>query len=85
MPVLGDELMLMDMLGCTKKEYTTWSTVPLEQFVGCMINFDHTKMTLNISQYHLIAKTTQVFNNDSKSLINFNTPATPHKGFSRKQ
>ena len=36
-------------------------------------------MNLNISQPCLITKMTQVFNNDMKSLITFNTSDKPHK------
>ena len=42
-------------------------------------------MTLNISQPDLINKMTQGFKEDVKSLMNFNTPATPHKGVVRHQ
>ena len=52
----------------------------LEDCVGCTINHDLTKMTLDISQTDIITKITQGYNEDEKSLINFNTPATPHKG-----
>ena len=40
-----------------------------------MIKRDLTKMTLNISQPHLITKTTNM-----KSLMNLNTPDTLHTG-----
>ena len=53
---------------------------PLEDFSGCTLKRDLTKMTLKISQPHIITKTTKGFNKDVKSLMNFNTPATPHKG-----
>ena len=52
----------------------------LEDFVGCMIKRDLTNMTLNISQPDLIHNINQVFNEDMKSLITFNTPATPNNG-----
>ena len=45
-----------------------------------MIKHDLENMTLNIYKSHLIVKTVQGFNDNVKSLINFNTPATPHKG-----
>ena len=51
----------------------------LEYFVGFMIKCDLTKMIPNISQPHIITNTTQVFNEDAKSLMIFNTPDTPHK------
>ena len=52
----------------------------LEDFVGCNINRDLTKATLNIYQPDLITNMTQVFNKYVKSLMNLNTPATTHKG-----
>ena len=52
----------------------------LEDFIGCTIKRDLAKMTLKISQPDLINKMTPGFNEDAKSLITFNTPATPHKG-----
>ena len=58
----------------------TRSKSPLEELVICTIKCDRTKMTLKISQPHLIAKMTQLFNNDVKSLMTFNTQGTPHKG-----
>ena len=57
----------------------------LEDFVGCTINWDLTKMTLNIYQSDLTTKVTQVFNKDVKSLMTFNTPDIPHKGIVRNQ
>ena len=48
----------------------------LEDFIGCTVNSNITKMTLKISQPHLITKMTQGFNEDMKSLMTFNTPAT---------
>ena len=54
--------------------------IELEDFVGCLIKHDFTKMTLKISQPYLITNMNQLFNKDDKSLMNFNTPATPHKG-----
>ena len=51
----------------------------LEDFVGCTIKRDLTKTTLNISQTDIINKKTQGFNEDVKSLMTFNNPATPHK------
>ena len=55
----------------------------LEDFIGCTIKRDLTKMTLNISQPDIINKTTQGFNEDMQSLMTFNTPATSHKGVVR--
>ena len=52
----------------------------LEDFVGCMIKRDLTKMTLKISQPDQITNMTQGFNKGLKSRISFNTPDTPHKG-----
>ena len=57
----------------------------LEDFIGCTIKRDLTKMTLNISQPDIINKTTQGFNEDMQSLMTFNTPATSHKGVVRNQ
>ena len=57
----------------------------LEDFIGCSIKRDLTKMTLNISQPDIINKTTQGFNEDMQSLMTFNTPATSHKGVVRNQ
>ena len=51
----------------------------LEDFVGFTIKHDLTNTTLNISQPDTINKMTQVFNGDLKSLMIFNTPATPNK------
>ena len=50
-----------------------------------MIKLELTKMNLKIYQPDLINKMTQGFNKHVKSLMNFNTPATPHKGILRKQ
>ena len=57
----------------------------IEEFIRCTINRDLNMITLNISQPYLINKMTQVFNEDVKSLMTFNTPATPHKGIVRNQ
>ena len=51
----------------------------LEEFLECTIKCDLTKMTINISQHHLINKITQEFNEDMKSLMTFNTQDAPHK------
>ena len=51
----------------------------LEKFVRCMIKCEITKIPLKIYQQHLIIKTTQVLNEEVKSLMIFNTPDTPHK------
>ena len=56
----------MNMVECIKKEYVTQSMGGLEDFVGCMIKRDLTKMTHNISQLDLINKTTQEFNGHLK-------------------
>ena len=61
-------------------EYAILSMVTLEEFVGCTITHDLYKMSIKISKLHLIAKMTQGFNSDIKLLMDFNTPATPHKG-----
>ena len=63
----------------------TQSTVPLEDFLLYTIKLDLTNMTLKISQPHLITTMTQLFNKYVKSLMNFNTPATPHKVIVRDQ
>ena len=57
----------------------------LVDFIGCVIKLDLTKMTLKIYQPDLINKMTQVFNEDVKSLMTLNTPATPHKWIVRNQ
>ena len=51
----------------------------LDEFVGCTINRELTKIILQISQPYLITKMTQIFNEDMKSLINFNAPDIPYK------
>ena len=58
---------------------------PLEDFVGCTINLDLINTTLMISQLHLIKKMSEEFNNNMKTIMNFNTPDTPHKGIARNQ
>ena len=45
----------------------------IEDFTVCMINRDLAKITLNISQIHIIIKMTQV-----KSCMTFNNPTIPH-------
>ena len=57
----------------------------LEEFVRCMIKCELTKITFKIYQPHLIIKKTQVWNKDVKTLMIFNTPATPHKRIVRNQ
>ena len=42
-------------------------------------------MTINISHPDSITKMTQSFNGEVKALMNFNIPATPHKGAVQKQ
>ena len=54
--------------------------VELEDFIGFVIKHDLTNINLNISQPDIINKTNQGFNVELKSLMTFNTPATPHKG-----
>ena len=51
-----------------------------EGFVGCTIKHDLATTTLKIYQPDLITNMTQLFNEDEKSLMNFNTQVTPHKG-----
>ena len=57
----------------------------IEDFIGCTIKREFTKMTPNISQLDLINYMTQGFNKDMKSLMTFNNPATPNKGVLRNQ
>ena len=52
----------------------------LEDFIGCTIKRDLIKTNLNISQPDRINKMTQWFKEGVKSLMTFNSPATPHKG-----
>ena len=80
MLAIGDRTELMDTIECIKKYYATQSMGELEDFIGCTIMRDLTKNTLNIHQPDLINKTTQIFNKDVKSFMNFNAPATPTKG-----
>ena len=42
-------------------------------------------MTLNTYQTHLITKIIQLFNEDLKSIMKFNTPDTSHEGIVRNQ
>ena len=58
---------------------------PLDNFFGCIIKCDLTNTTLKIYQLYLISRITQGFRKYVKSLMNFNTPATPHKGILRNQ
>ena len=58
----------------------TQSMVELEEFIGCTIKCNFTKMNLNISQLDIIKKMTQGFNKDVKLIMTFNTPDTPHQG-----
>ena len=51
----------------------------LENFVVCTINSDLTKMTLKTYQPDLINKMNQGFNEDLKSIVTCNTPATLHQ------
>ena len=57
----------------------------LEDLLWCTIKHDLVKIIFNISQPDLINKMTQGFNEDLKSIINFNTPATPHKDIVQNQ
>ena len=82
---VGDRKSLMDTIEFIIKEYTTLSTGELDDFVGCRMKCDLTKMTLKTCQPHLITKMTQEFNNNMKSLMNSNTPSTPHKEMVRNQ
>ena len=56
-----------------------------EESIGCTIKCDLTNTTLKIYQLYLISRITQGFRKYVKSLMNFNTPATPHKGILRNQ
>ena len=76
----GDKPAFMNTIECIKKEYANH-----ECFIGCMIKSDLTKMTLNISQPDIITNMTQGFKKDVKSMMTFNTAATPHKGILRNQ
>ena len=51
----------------------------IEEFIGCKIKRDLTKVTLKIYQPGLINKITQWSNEGVRSLMIFDTPATPHK------
>ena len=75
----------MDTIECIKTEYMTQSMSELENFWGCTIKHDLTKMTLNIYQTHLITKMAQVFNNYVKSLMTFNASSILHKGIVNNQ
>ena len=57
----------------------TQSTGELEDFLGCIIKRELTKMILKISHLNLISNMNQGFNKGFKLLMTFNTPATPHK------
>ena len=82
---MGDKPALMDTIEKIKKVYVTQSIGKLESFIGCTIKRDLTKMNLKIYQLDIINKTNQGFNEDMKSIIAFNTPATPHEGIVRNQ
>ena len=77
---IRDKLVLMDMIEFIKKSCLTQSMSELEELIGCKIKRDLTKITLNISQLRITTKMTQVFNEDLKSLMNFNNPDTYHNG-----
>ena len=51
----------MDTIEFIKKEYKSQSMVELEDFIGCTIKRDITKMTLKIYQLDLINNMTQGF------------------------
>ena len=57
----------------------------IEDLVIFTIKRDLTKMTLKISQPHLMTNMTQGLNKDMKSIMIFNTPATPHKRIAHNQ
>ena len=75
----------MNTIECINKEYENQSMGELQDFIGCMIKSDLTKMTLNVYQHYLINNMTQGFNEEMKSPINFNTPNSPHKGMVSNQ
>ena len=50
-----------------------------------MIKFDQTNMSLNIYKPHIITKINQGFIEGVKSLMTFNSTATPYKGVMRNQ
>ena len=75
----------MNKIECINKGYVNQPIGELEEFVGCKIKRDLTKMTLNIFQPDIITKMTQGFNKDVKSLITFNITDTPHKGVVRNK
>ena len=77
---IGDKPELMDKTERIEKEYSNLSRGTIEDFVGCTVKHDLTKMTFMISQLHVITKMTQGLNKDVKSPTAFNTPATPHEG-----
>ena len=77
---IGDKSELMHTIEYIKKEYVILSMGELEGFVVCSIKRGHTKMTLKIYHPYLITKITKLFNKYVKSLINFNTQVTSHKG-----
>ena len=52
----------------------------IEDFVGCKIKSEITKMALKIYQSYIITNANQGFNKYVKSFVTFNTPATPHRG-----
>ena len=55
----------------------------LEDFVGCTIRRDLTKITLNIS--HIIDKKKQGLKKGVKSLMTINTPVAPNLGIVRNK
>ena len=57
----------------------------LEDFAGCAIKWDLSKMTLKIYQPHIITNMTKGLKKYMKLLMNFNNPDTPHKGIVRNQ
>ena len=56
---MGEKPALMDTIECINKYYSTRSVGELEEFKGCTIKRDLTKMTFKISKPDLINKMTQ--------------------------
>ena len=67
------------MVNYINKYYKTLSKREVEEFLWCTVKCDLTNMNLNIYQSNLIFLN-QGFNDDVKTLMKFNNPATPHKG-----
>ena len=77
---IGDKPALRNTIKLIKKEYVTEPMGEIEDFIGCTIKSDLTKMTLKIYQQYIITNITQGFNEDMKSIMTFNNLATPHEG-----